>query len=87
MHKNQNSVVRSPQFEAELVYYTLQLNVKQAESDSFDDFFGYARTNLAYARAMEREMQRVKPARTWAEEKAEFILDLDLKRYQTAIGA
>ena len=85
MHKNQASVVRSPQFEAELVYYTLQLKVKQAESDSFDDFFGYARTNLAYARAMEREMQRVKPARTrtWAEEKAERLLNLELKRYQT----
>ena len=85
MHKNQNFVVRSPQFEADLTYFRALLAQEQKESDSFDDFFGYARTNLAYARAMKREMQRVKPARTrtWAEEKAERLLNLELKRYQT----
>ena len=80
------SVVRSPQFETDLMYYTLQFNLKQAESDSFDDLFGFARTDLAYAKSMERERQRVNPARTWAEEKAEWLLTLELKRYQAAIG-
>lgn len=82
MHKNQASVLRSPQFEADVAHFQALLAQEQKESDAFDDFFGYARTDLAYARVMERERGRVKPARTWAEEKVERLTNLELKWYQ-----
>ena len=51
----------TPEFQRDYAYYTAKLAAQQAEQDAFDAEFGIPRTDLAYAKAMERAQQRAMP--------------------------
>lgn len=76
----------SPQFQTDLMYYTIQFAKQQAAQDQFDDEFGIPRTNLAYAKAIEREATRNRIKVPFEVQKQHFIYELNCKAYAKAIN-
>jgi len=75
---------KSIAFTYDYTYYTVQLAQAQRESDACNDWLGFPRVDLAYAKAMERDMRRRMP--TSQEMLAQFRADLKVRQYAKAIG-
>lgn len=75
---------QSPEFERDYAYYTAQMAQAQRESDLTNDWLGFPRVDMAYAKAMERAQRRAMP--TTHAMLAQFRADLEVKRYAKAVG-
>jgi hypothetical protein len=70
--------------ERDYAYYTTEFAAKQAEQDKFYADFGLTRVDLAWDKALDRELTRNRPS--WEAQKADFKADLERRQYAAAIG-
>lgn len=74
----------TPEFQRDYAYYTTQCAAQQAEQDAFDAEFGIPRTDIAYAKAMERANYRAMPRSDVM--LREFKDEVARRNYAKAIG-
>ena len=74
----------TPEFKRDYAYYTTHMAQAQRESDLTNDWLGFPRVDLAYAKAGERAQRRAMP--TSEAMLREFRADLAVRQYAKAVG-
>lgn len=78
-------IADDPRFQSELAHYTRQYAKQQAEQDAFDDWAGTPRTDLAWAKAMERAKARASDL-SWATAQKRWLEARQVSAYRQAIA-
>lgn len=72
-------------YETDYAFYKNKFAQQQADSDAMNDLLGFPREDLAHAKAIERQLNKMRP--TWEQVKADFRFDVAVKQYKHAINA
>jgi len=71
-------------YKSDYAFYQKQLAETQQASDETNDWLGFPRTDLAHAKAIDRQLNKNRP--TWQQLKDRYGLDLACAKYEQAIS-